>query len=321
MTIECYSQRLLNPFRGVMNVIRYRSAEAVTTDGVHWEIYVSNDELRADLDPHIHVQTSDIRYGHWSAQVGLKRGPIYPSADFKRMEEMGAVVYEALLQYQAQVPFPLRDRYELWLLDCDELPLCLIHSAVFVEDIDHDLPLVWRAGHLCAESFRPTLAQPEQAAQRLMHNINILTGTPAIARWFYREEDGTAVTLDVTDTASDEGKRYAPEHFPDFFLRKHYADPALTELVEAFLQWQAPWLLLLQHLPTEVRYELEQYARQQAVVVEQHFRLYPTIVDQSFLRAARVEAMLRKAHGPREDKAERTMSTWYLELGDWSRGK
>ena len=45
MQIECYAQRLLNPFRGVVHTIRYQSAEAVTTDGVEWDIYVANDAL------------------------------------------------------------------------------------------------------------------------------------------------------------------------------------------------------------------------------------------------------------------------------------
>ena len=163
MRIEYYSQRLLNPFRGVMNVIRYRAAEAVTTDGIGWEIYVSNDELLAGLDPHTHVQTSDIRYGHWSQQGGLKRGPIFPSEDFKRMEAMGAVVYAALLQHHAQLPFPLRDRYELWLLDRAQQPLCLLDSVVDEEDIVLDVPLRWRAGNLCAELFRPQIEEPARS--------------------------------------------------------------------------------------------------------------------------------------------------------------
>jgi hypothetical protein len=36
--VECYAQRLLNPYRGVVHVLRYQSAEAVTTDGIHWDI-------------------------------------------------------------------------------------------------------------------------------------------------------------------------------------------------------------------------------------------------------------------------------------------
>ena len=192
MTIDCISHRLLNPVRGVMNVIRYRAAEAVTTDGVNWEIYVSNDELREGLDPHahvhvhvhVHVQISDIRYGHWSLQDGLRRGPIYPSADFKRMEKQGAVVYDALLQNYDHLPFRLRDHFELWLLDREGQPLCLLHSEVFAEDITLDVSLRWRSGNLCAEQFRPPIATPESAAAVLGEAINALTAEPAVACWF-----------------------------------------------------------------------------------------------------------------------------------------
>ena len=320
MRIEYYSQRLLNPFRGVMNVIRYYSAEAVTIDGLHWEIYVSNDELRKGLDPHAHIQISDIRYGHWSQQDGLKRGPLFPSDDFKRLEEMGAVVYEDLLQLHARIPFPLRDRYELWLLDREQLPLCLLHSVVFEEDIPLDPSLRWRAGNLCAELFRPATMAAEQAATILTQSINDLSTEPATARWFLREDNGAVLPLQAINLTTGTSNRYSTEQFPPFFIREQHADPALTALVQAFLDWQAPWFLLLQNLTPSVRYELEQHARTQALLVEQHFRLYPEVIDESFLRAARVEAMLRKSQ-PQEEKQDESMSTWYLELGDWSRGK
>ena len=117
MPFQCYSQRLLNPFRGVVNCIKYRSAEAVTADGVRWDIYVSNEALLDDLPEHRHTQVSDIRYGAWSAENGLKRGPIFPSEDFRLMEAMGTRVYEHLLENHRDIPFPFHDTAELWLLD------------------------------------------------------------------------------------------------------------------------------------------------------------------------------------------------------------
>lgn len=90
--------RLLNPFRGVMNIIAYRGAEAVTIDGVHWDIYVKDMSLTADLDAAPNMLISEIRYGHWTAEAGLKRGPIYPSADFDMMEAQGNRVYQYLLE-------------------------------------------------------------------------------------------------------------------------------------------------------------------------------------------------------------------------------
>lgn len=74
MNPDCYAQRLLNPFRGVMNIIEYQGAEAVTIDGIHWDIYVRDTELVEDLENASRIQTSDIRYGSWSEQEGLKRG-------------------------------------------------------------------------------------------------------------------------------------------------------------------------------------------------------------------------------------------------------
>lgn len=84
MSVECYAQRLLNPFRGVLNTIRYESAEAVTLDGVHWDIYVSNEKLLDDLHQSHRVQVSDIRYGSWSLEQGLKAWPTVPLGRFPR---------------------------------------------------------------------------------------------------------------------------------------------------------------------------------------------------------------------------------------------
>ncbi|TNF95946.1 MAG: hypothetical protein EP297_11185, partial [Gammaproteobacteria bacterium] len=128
--ILCYSQRLLNPFRGVMNCIRYQSAEAITTDGLNWDIYVSNDALLEDLEIIGHAQTNDVRYGSWSVEKGLRRGPIIPSEDFHQLELMGHVVYEYLLSVHGELPFPFKDNYELWLLDSCQQPLALLNSAI-----------------------------------------------------------------------------------------------------------------------------------------------------------------------------------------------
>ena len=174
MQIECYAQRMLNPFRGVMHIIRYQSAEAMTTDGIEWDIYVANDALLDDLGrAGRHAQISDIRYGHWSAEKGLKRGPLYPSDDFKRLEHMGAVVYEHLLKVHREVPFKFRDRFELWLLDRDGLPLALLHSVRADSETDTKPPLDWRAGMAAQETFPaarrlPTSPNPPAAISRAM---------------------------------------------------------------------------------------------------------------------------------------------------------
>ena len=142
--IECYAQRLLNPYRGVVHTIRYQSAEAVTTDGVEWDIYVANDALLEGLGrAGRRAQISDIRYGHWSAETGLKRGALYPSEDFRRLEEMGAVVYEYLLKGLRDVSFTFRDYFELWLLDARHRPLALARSQPHPQKPDDVMPMFY----------------------------------------------------------------------------------------------------------------------------------------------------------------------------------
>jgi hypothetical protein len=129
MDFSIYAQRLLNPFRGVMNIIECQGAEAVTTDGRHWDIYVRDTGLVEGIANSHKVQTSDIRYGSWSLKEGLKRGAIYPCDDFRVLEHRGALVYEYLLNHHNDVPFPLEDRIALWLLDEENLPLGLLDSC------------------------------------------------------------------------------------------------------------------------------------------------------------------------------------------------
>jgi hypothetical protein len=50
MDVQCYAQRLLNPFRGAAKYIRFQSAEAVSLDGVTRDICVASDEVRAEFE-------------------------------------------------------------------------------------------------------------------------------------------------------------------------------------------------------------------------------------------------------------------------------
>lgn len=320
MTIECYAQRLLNPFRGVVQIIRYEAAEAVSSDGLNWDIYVSNDELARDLAPGTRVQTSDIRYGSWSPERGLRRGPLYPSDDFLRMEAMGAIVYEHLLRVHDRLPFPLRDRYEFWLLDTAGQPLALLDSACEEGDLAQECGTLWRAGIAAGESFASEAMrtiQPEgdsAAADYLNSYINRSAGERHSAQWFLREPDGSGMGLHGAELdASLVGRRLDAVDFPEFFIARTGHDAGHTRLIADYLAWQAPWLLLLTNLDPAQRRRLEQQARAQPFVVEQQHRLYPQLADAAVIQAARVEAMLRRSQA-RQDEAAGTMSTFYIEL-------
>ena len=330
MNVNCYAQRLLNPFRGVLNTIVYASAEAVTTDGVHWGIYVRDDELVKDLPNSHKIQTNDIRYGSWSEEEGLRRGPISPSEDFKRLEEMGAIVYEHLLREHQRIPFPLKDSYELWMLNEASLPLALIDSAVTIDDLDFEQAIEWRAGldsgeHFNAAVFDDFLKDSNDSGSAIEYLTRYVDGCAGKrsgkrfgkhghAQWFQRQEDGGGTGLSGINISSTLlGRRLRKEEFPGFLINTAGHDARHTQLLEDFIRWQAPWLLVLQDLPKQTRAILEQQARQQAIVVDKQFRLYPEIIDESAIKAARVEAMLRNSQ-PVKKSEEEIMSTFYIEL-------
>mgnify|MGYP005835343323 CR=1 FL=1 len=320
MSVECYAQRLLNPFRGAVHVIRYASAEAVTTDGVHWDIYVSNDALVADLPQDCQVQTSDIRYGSWSATQGLKRGPINLYDDFLAMEEMGARVYEHLVRMHDRVPFPYADNLELWLLDESAQPLALLASARNEREMALDQSgNRWQAGYTARERFCSQALgrhQTGSAADYLTAYINGRAGSTPVVQWFRREADGSGQGLHTSAPGAVSAHRHlAPEAFPHYVLAESGHDDLHRRLIQDYHAWLAPWLLLLQGLEQGRRGELERQARTQAHEVARQYRLYPVVVDQGEINAALVEAVLLSSQGiDRQVQQEAGMSTFYIEL-------
>jgi hypothetical protein len=324
MPFQCYSQRLLNPFRGVVNCIKYRSAEAVTADGVRWDIYVSNEALLDDLPEHRHTQVSDIRYGAWSAENGLKRGPIFPSEDFRLMEAMGTRVYEHLLENHRDIPFPFHDTAELWLLDDREQPLALLDSALDPADIDTAQPPRWNPGLACRRTFTSSAAMsllddnalPGDITDYLAAYINSRrTGKTPAAQIFLRTASGAGTGLHgINIDAALTGRMLERQAFPAMLLDMQHHDADHGRLIRDFVSWQAPWQLLLPSLEPKARQTCEQHARVQPLKVEQHHRLYPEIIDRDVIDAARVEARIRRTL-PASTHREETMSTFYLELG------
>ena len=237
-----------------------------------------------------------------------------------RMEEMGATVYEHLTRVHRQVPFVLKDHYELWLLDALYRPLALLASVLAETALDLDQAIEWRAGYTAAEHFSSAVMREfssvtEPAADYLTRYINHCAGNTPIAQWFRRTPDGSGVGLTCIGSASAlEGRHIGAQDFPLLLLAGHGHDAVHAQLIADFHAWQAPYLLSLSHLDRATRQRLEQQARQQALAVEKHHRLYPTIIDQNGMNAALVEAVMRRSQGIAENQKDNTMSTFYIEL-------
>jgi hypothetical protein len=323
MAIECYAQRLLDPYRGAMLTIRHEAAEAVTLDGVRWDIYVANDQLRDGVKALREIQVSDVRYGSWTREQGLKRGPLYPSDDFRRLEAMGATVYEHLVAVHDRIPFPFADRFELWLLDRERLPLALLQSVVRPQEMDLRFAPQWRPGIAARERFTspsaealvPGLAEATSAADCLARYVGSLAGEQPCAQWFRRDPDGSGSALQGIGSSSlPEGSVLSRDTFPSLMISERDHDEAHRRLIQDFFAWQAPWLLTLAHLDTATRRRLEQQARSQALLVEAQHRLYPATADRAVINAILVEATLRRALPPAARRQDAAMSTFYIEL-------
>ncbi len=304
--IHTYAQRLLNPFRGVVNVIKYESAEAVTMDGVHWDIYVANDSLQAGLKGR--AQISDIRYGCWSKAEGLKRGPLYPSDDFKRLEAQGHVVYAYLRTHHLDVPFAFTDFFEQWLVDAQKQPMALLHSVLTEEEARAEMssktPAHWRAGYAAEEQFHSSFSSKRNAAEVLNDWINRRAFG---VEWVARLPDGSGLSL-------LDGHSMSASQFPDLFLEPDQHEPPYAQLISDYLGWQAPWLLLLDTLAPETRRVMETLARMRAAEMIKHHHLYPELIDPAQLKAAQVEMALRNRRPEHEEASHTSMSPFYIEL-------
>jgi len=250
----------------------------------------------------------------------LKRGPIYPSDDFLRMEAMGAMVYEHLTRVHQRVPFSLRDHFELWLLNAAHAPLALLASVTREGDIEFDEPLIWRAGYQAAEHFSSAAQQQarysdEVAADYLTRYINQCAGIKPLAQWFHRQPDGSGLGLATLGDTSDLQGRHLPDTaFPPLLLEASGHDAGHAALIADFHAWQAPWLLSLSGIPDAMRQTLELQARRYALSVERHHRLYPKMIDEPGIKASLVEAMMIRAQGDTPSIKDSTMSTFYIEL-------
>ncbi len=325
MDIECYSERILNPFRGVMNVIALDDAEAVTTDGVNWSLYVRDSFGTDEYEPEefAHIDNPDIRFGTWSEASGLKRAPVLPCYHYLEIQHKGERLLEVVRHYAADVPFAFRDYYELWLLERDtNQPLALIDSVCCDRDIYNNDLLSWRAGNLCRSQFKSDVAELTDGinthADLLNQLINSRAGSRPSAQWFLREENGYGYGLKGINLAQGlVGREMSPRLFPRMFIEEHWENDTDKQLVNEFINWMSPWLLLLDFLKDAQRETLELAARKHALLVDKLHILYPKVVEEKHIKAARVEAMLRKTRQDQQQEADNTSSTAYNYNHGW----
>jgi hypothetical protein len=272
MMVECFARRIMAPFQGVLQVIRVGDGEAESVDGRHWVLYAAHPDILA------HSGLSEVRFGTWSPDFGLRRAMVRGTAAGGLIERIGEPLIGALEAFAAQAPFGLKDRREYWLLDgSTHEPLVLIDSLLPDEPVPPAEPARWLPGKAARDEF-PQLAELEAM-------LGARAGRRPRAAWFERDRRGGA--------SDAEGARYPAEFFPRFMLTLHWPEPVQRRLAAAFVDWWAPALLQLHHLSDGERARLERVAARRAAAMARLHRLYPKTLDERLLRVARVQARMQ----------------------------
>jgi hypothetical protein len=303
MPVNCYSQRILNPFRGVMNIIAIGGADAVTIDGVHWTLYVHDDFDCPTDDPEefFEIEMPDIRFGDWDKKSGLKRSPLIASYHYNEIQAIGNALLNAVQKHAHRCPFPFADKYELWLLDRNSNePLALLDSVCHEKVIYSPDNLAWEAGIRCKQEFLKEYPLPHgnvnSAGELLNKLINQRAGARPSAQWFYRNQFSYGKGLGGVNIEPELiGRELSARIFPKMLVQQQWQDETSSSLVDAFIRWLSPYLLVLDFLRDAQREMLEITARDHALLVDRMYPLYPKIINQQAIKAARVEAMLRKS--------------------------
>lgn len=280
--IRAYSQRLLPPFSGVVQIAEIAHARAQSLDGIHWEFHYLPD--------------TGVSHGGYRRAMGyaLDRS-FYRIANFQNKElkryhlpaflDAGEVAgcIDQLADYlaTATVPFPLADIFECWLLDeLDSSPLALLYSCCEEAQMGN-FPSrnEWTA--LPHSKLKIANTEEEQSSnetpvnRRFQDLVGRRAGSRPQCAWTQRS--------------------YAPdEGFPGLLVREDWDSEAERDLCQRYLQRKAPRLLVLQGLSPDERMRMEVAARKHALEVDEYYPLYPEVHDQQLMAAIRVEARLRR---------------------------
>lgn len=303
---DCYCLRRVNPFLGVVAVVRTPGGRALSLDGRHWQIQVLAHPPRGLWSRGGHEEgLKYFRFGAWSEAEGSSRVPLNPILDTGRMVEESEQLIDRIRASAASLPFPMAGELEQWLLDREGRPLALTATALSDPDLDTLSRREWSAGGRAEQPFVSATLSAEgievrdpsgryRHAESLERLIAAAAGPQPATQWF-RFESGEATALDQDSPAGCQERRLPREAFPRLTLRTDWPDRRARRLVAEYVSWLAPYLLALRGLPDDLRLRMERDAADYPLRVDALWRLYPRVLDPDLLKRIRIEARLRCA--------------------------
>lgn len=280
-----YGVRRLGPYLGVIQVIDVGDACAYSTNGRSWRI---------------RQVTASGRFRWGVAQVS--------SDSMEDVRLVGADNLVQALKKQPPVPFPIRDRFELWLLSSGtRQPLALLRTRYKATDIEPVNDPHWRPFLMTDTEFvSPTLAARERTETRrgwriphrdqLERQVNVASRPLPAAQWFERLADGSGVGgcgLRLTD--DEDGRVLDAGAFPELLISEDWEDATQQGLVADYHDWYAGSLLAHQNLSPATRTRLEQAACKRPTALLANYPLIPEVIDRDAIEVALVSARLMNA--------------------------
>jgi hypothetical protein len=298
---NAFSLRRLNPFNGILQVFSSGTARALSSTGLKWEIQVLSDSPQGLWANIPFAGQQFYTFGIWSRIEGLRQVPLNPLFNTRDMLQAAQQLIERLQPALDRLPFPFADPYELWLLDEDSgLPVALLNSARNRQELDAKDVRRWIAAergdfhfvsaHLSSRGMPVNDGHnPRVHASVLEALVRHRGGQNHLRGWFLKQADGERIAM---ENHSPELPRDA---FPELPITLQWESAEDLELIEDYLAWKAPQLLLLPGLAPARRERLERLAVKHAEQIERFWRLYPEIHNKHLLNSARVEAKIRSS--------------------------
>jgi hypothetical protein len=209
---------------------------------------------------------------------------------------------------QPRVPFPIRDRFELWLLDNrTRRPLALLRTRYKATDMEPVTDPHWRpflltdTGFVSStltrhESEHPRNGWPLPHRDQLESQVNVASRPMPAAQWFERLADGSGrggKGLRLQD--AEIGRMLDPHAFPELLISEDWQDDLQRGLVADYHDWYAASLLAHQNLTAATRERLEKAACRRPQPLLATYPLIPEILDRESIDVALVSARLMNA--------------------------
>ncbi|MGD8851031.1 MAG: hypothetical protein PVI28_01270 [Gammaproteobacteria bacterium] len=280
-----YGVRRLGPYLGVIQVIDVGDACAYSTNGHTWRV---------------RQQTASGHFRWGVTQIS--------DENVDRVRIVNADTLVEALQRRPPVPFPIRDRYELWLLNKKtRKPLALLRTRYKAREMEQVSDPHWRPFLMADTDFvSPTLQEKEKRQpqrgwptphrDQLERQVNVASRPMPAAQWFERNDDGSGTGREGLRLEDGEpGRRLPREDFPELLISTEWDDEEQRALVDDYHSWYAAWLLAHQNLSRVTRVRLERAACRRPQCLLTVYPLIPEIIDQEAIDVALVRAKLMNA--------------------------